>query len=198
MLLSLLISLISIYTTTTADVRSSNLTIYNQLINRTSNLYIRKKSNSIELLKKRLANRHHSSKINRILSSTSTTTKSTTILSSITHELNTTSQFSSTTTTINNDEITTNNIRDDLSSSASLLYTIATNKSSNSTLVAIIFIFCLCGFILLTFIFTYLIKEHFTGTYLKLPCIHSLSSKKQSRDSTPLFYSPIHSKYQKD
>ncbi|CAF0818992.1 unnamed protein product [Adineta ricciae] len=189
MLLSLLVLLISIHVTAT-NGHSSNLTVFNRsLNNRTGNLYTPRRSNSIELLKKRIANRHSLLKINRTLLSLNTTTKRTTV-----YTVNTTLRLltETTTATTNNDKLI-GGTQNDLTSRAALLQAPATSKSSNSTLIVIIFIFCFGGFILLVFIFTFLLKEHINSAYFKLPCIHALSGTKQSRDGTPLFYSPIHS-----
>ncbi|CAF3141467.1 unnamed protein product [Rotaria sp. Silwood2] len=78
--------------------------------------------------------------------------------------------------------------------------TIHKKESSNIIIFAIIFV---CGFSLLaflTFMCTFFLRQPIKSayTYFQLPCIHTLSTTKQSRDSTPLSYSPIHSKPQKD
>ncbi|CAF1683463.1 unnamed protein product [Adineta ricciae] len=127
-----------------------------------------------------------------------TTTKRTIVYTvNTTLRLFTETTTTTTTTTINNDKLI-ESTQNDLTSRSALLQAPATSKSSNSTLIVIIFIFCFGGFILLVFIFTFLLKEHINSAYFKLPCIHALSGTKQSRDGTPLFYSPIHSKHRKD
>jgi hypothetical protein len=48
------------------------------------------------------------------------------------------------------------------------------------------------------FIFLYFgYRRRISIAYFKLPCIHSSSATKDSRDNTPLSHSPIHGKHKK-
>ncbi|CAF4311661.1 unnamed protein product [Rotaria sp. Silwood2] len=83
-----------------------------------------------------------------------------------------------------------------------LLYSSTTLKintsSSNATLFVIILVCSFSGFIFLALIFTFLLRRRISIAYFKLPCIHSSSEAKDSRDNTPLSHSPIHGKHKQD
>ncbi|CAF4693985.1 unnamed protein product, partial [Rotaria socialis] len=103
------------------------------------------------------------------------------------------------TTYVNTDETSTDFLETIPTSTEStlLLYSSSTlkiNTSSNATIFAIILACSFSGFLLLAFVFTFLLRRRISIAYFKLPCIHSSSAAKDSRDNTPLSHSPIHGK----
>ncbi|CAF0724206.1 unnamed protein product [Adineta steineri] len=193
---------------TTGISNNSTITFYNRSISnksfttRTPSLHIWKKSNSIEILKKLIAHRQGSSKNNRTLLITNTTRRVTsTSPSPLPVRLKSTSKTKNIALKSSSTKFIDKKILympDNYFLNSPPLPTIDISAASNTTVIAIIFICCLCSLLLLSFIFTFFLREHFHHTYFKLPCIHSLSTTKQSRESTPLSYSSIHSKHRKD
>ncbi|CAF1460746.1 unnamed protein product [Adineta steineri] len=191
------------------------------LSNRTSSIRPWKKSNSIEILKKMIANRQRSLINNRTLTSTSITTlistepTTTTIATTMTTATTTTYLSSISTPAIRlkskNDtthspiiksfpEETSANINYIPITTESNLFlysssTLKTNTSSNTTILIIILVCSFSGLLFVTLIVTFLLRRRISIAYFKLPCIHSSSSTKDSHDNTPLSHSPIHGKF---
>jgi len=109
----------------------------------------------------------------------------------------TTSETSTTNTTT-----TTSTTHSTMSDTTRTITTMTTSTShiiaaqnSNSTVLIIILVCTFSGVLLLGLIVLFLLRRRISIAYLKLPCIHSSSGTKHSRDNTPLSSSPIHAKF---
>ncbi|CAF1064605.1 unnamed protein product [Rotaria sordida] len=175
-----------------------------------------KKSNSIETLKKIMATyRQRTSINNRALTITNITTMTTTQYTTTTATTPTTTATDLPITSAflvrvkSKIQSTQSSIIDETSSNIEYipqttdlivrLYSSTTLKmntsSSNATIFVIILVCSFSGFIFLAFVFTFLLRRRINIAYFKLPCIHSSSEAKDSRDNTPLSHSPIHGKH---
>ncbi|CAF1581861.1 unnamed protein product [Rotaria sp. Silwood1] len=178
-----------------------------------------KKSNSIEVLKKIMATHRQRSLINnRTLITTNITTITTTPYTTTIRDLLITSSFfvrvkSKIQSTNLTTELLTTYLTTDAATSSNIEYISTTNdlipllyssttlkintssSSSNATIFVIILVCSFSGFIFLALIFTFLLRRRISIAYFKLPCIHSSSEAKDSRDNTPLSHSPIHGKF---
>ncbi|CAF3582983.1 unnamed protein product [Adineta steineri] len=186
------------------------------LSNRTSSIRPWKKSNSIEILKKMIANRQRSLINNRTLTSTSITTlistepTTTTIATTMTTATTYLSSISTPAIRLKSKNDTTHSpiiksFPEETSANTNyipittesnlFLYsssTLKTNTSSNTTILIIILVCSFSGLLFVTLIVTFLLRRRISIAYFKLPCIHSSSSTKDSHDNTPLSHSPIH------
>ncbi|CAF1418136.1 unnamed protein product [Rotaria magnacalcarata] len=175
--------------TTNGVINNSTIRFHNhsvsikKLSNQTITFYAGKKSNSIELLKKLLANRQSSTKYNSKLLLTNTTHKTVLTSSTILYiQVKPTVAIS-------------NSTHADFLTDSPLNKIIEKKDLSNTTIFVIIFVCSFSGLAFLLVVCTFFLRQPINSSYFKLPCIHTLSTAKQSRDSTPSSYSPIHRKF---
>ncbi|CAF1495192.1 unnamed protein product [Rotaria sp. Silwood1] len=180
------------------------------LLNYTTNSYSWKKSNSIEILKKLIANRQNLTKYNLKLLLTNNTQQQIALPSSKTFLIQVKPIVNISNTTLNFQIITFKNtsntyiqysstINPSLLLFPSIKQKLDKKESSNTTIFAIIFVCSFSGLVFLAFICTFFLRQPIKSAYayFQLPCIHTLSTTKRSRDSTPLSYSPIHISHNK-
>ncbi|CAF3109795.1 unnamed protein product [Rotaria socialis] len=191
MFVGLIVLFISI-NTANGVINNSTIRLHNhsisikKLSNQTINFYAGQKSNSIELLKKLLANRQSSTKYNSKLLLTNTTHKTVLTSSTILY------------IQVKPAVTISNSTHADFLIYSPLNQIIEKKDSSNTTIFVIIFVCSFSGLAFLSFVYTFFLRQPINSSYFKLPCIHAWSTAKQSRDTTPLSYSPFHSKPQKD